>query len=186
MKSVGKIDIGGDFTMQRYVETPDGASKVYNFDTTVARGKWMLLYFGFAKCPDICPAEMEKLAEVLETLKKYGKKIGKDIIPIFATIDPERDTPKIAHDYAKKFHKDMIGLGGTAEMVKKAAQEYRVYFSKSGDDDEYLVDHSIIIYLVDPEGEVADYFTMSVLAPEMTARILQTVDDWRPSEPSDA
>ena len=124
---------------------------------------------------------MTKIGDVIKTLKQYGKKIGKDVLPIFVSIDPGRDSPKVAHDYAKKYNEEFIGLTGTEEMVKKAAQEYRVYVQKSGEGDDYLMDHSIITYLVSPEGEVVDFYTMSVMAPEMAARVLQTMADWQPS-----
>merc|ERR1711997_333066 len=101
--------------------------------------------------------EMEKICEAYDQLmairKKNPDKVG-DIVPVFITVDPERDTPEIVKNYISEFHKDMVGLTGTSEKIMKASKEYRVYFSAGprDEDDDYIVDHTIITYLIDPEG----------------------------------
>lgn len=118
-------------------------------------GRFSLVYFGFTHCPDICPAELDKLAAWLRGLKQRGI----DVQPIFVTCDPARDPPAVLKEYLAEFHPDIVGLTGSYEEVKKACKQYRVYFStppnvKPGQD--YLVDHSIFFYLMDPEGAFVD------------------------------
>lgn len=118
-------------------------------------GKFSLIYFGFSHCPDICPDELDKLGCWLDDLESEGIKPQ----PIFITCDPARDTPDVLKEYLKDFHDGIIGLTGSFDDVKKVCKQYRVYFStppevKPGQD--YLVDHSIFFYLMDPEGEFVD------------------------------
>lgn len=119
-------------------------------------GKWSILYFGFTHCPDICPDELDKLGVWLNSLKKSH---GVEVQPIFVTCDPARDSPAVLKQYLKDFHPDLIGLTGTYDQVKSACKQYRVYFSTPPDvkpGQDYLVDHSIFFYLMDPEGQFVE------------------------------
>ena len=80
-------------------------------------GKWTLLYFGFARCPDICPSEMVKVGKVMDTLKEEHPDIAKNVVPIFVSVDPERDSLKALREYAKDFHPSYIFLTGSPEQV---------------------------------------------------------------------
>lgn len=118
-------------------------------------GKFSIIYFGFTHCPDICPDELDKLSIWIDDLKKRGITLQ----PIFITCDPARDSPEVVKEYLSEFHPDFIGLTGDYNAVKSACKQYRVYFStppslKPGQD--YLVDHSIFFYLMDPEGQFID------------------------------
>lgn len=135
-------------------------------------------------CPDICPEEMTKVSEALQTLEKHGKVIAEGttahLSPVFITIDPERDSPERADEYAKNFHAGFVGLGGSAEEVRLAAKRYRVYYSRDDTPgDEYLVDHSIITYLMDPKGEFAEFYGKNTSAVEMAARVEAKMLAWR-------
>lgn len=106
------------------------------------------VYFGFTHCPDICPEELDKMAQMIDLVKES---CGNIMRPIFITCDPARDTPAVNKEYLKEFHPDLIGLTGTWEQIKAVCKAYRVYFStppnvKPGQD--YLVDHSIYFYLM--------------------------------------
>ena len=81
-------------------------------------GKWTLLYFGFARCPDICPSEMNKVARVMDTLKQQYPELYKKIVPVFVSVDPARDSIQVLKNYAKDFHPDYIFLTGTPEQVQ--------------------------------------------------------------------
>lgn len=118
-------------------------------------GKFSIIYFGFTHCPDICPDELDKLSVWIDKLKERGIQLQ----PIFITCDPARDPPEVLKEYLSEFHPDFLGLTGDYNEIKNACKQYRVYFStppnlKPGQD--YLVDHSIFFYLMDPEGHFID------------------------------
>ncbi len=171
-RSAGKPDLGGSFSL---VDTK--GKRVTSEDLA---GQWTLLYFGFTKCPDVCPDELHKVSAVLENLDARGKRVQ----PVFITIDPHRDTPQRLTSYFADagFHPRFIALTGTDDEVRKACRAYRVYFSKPTAAElkrgDYLLDHSIISYLVDPDGNFADYYGKSLTADEMEAKVAKLTSDW--------
>ena len=114
------------------------------------RGKFLLIYFGFTYCPDICPTDLQNIGLAMDRLGKAGDGVQ----PLFVTLDPERDTAEHLKDYVALFHPRMVALTGDAAAIGKAAGAYRVYYArvptKSGD---YTVDHSAFIYLVGRDGK---------------------------------
>jgi protein SCO1 len=116
------------------------------------RGKYMLVYFGYTYCPDVCPTALNSLTAALQ---KLGPK-AKDLAPIFITVDPQRDTPHVMRRYTAAFSPELIGLTGTPEEIAKVATEYRVYYARhvtGPGPDDYSMDHSSIIYLMGPDGK---------------------------------
>ena len=168
-RNVGKITgtgtalVGGPFTL-----TDQSGRQVSDADF---RGKYMLIFFGYTYCPDICPTELQIMTQALETM---GAK-AKNITPIFISIDPERDTPETLKAYVENFGPRLVGLTGTAEQTAAVAKAYRVYYAKAGktDSPDYLMDHSSIIYLMDRDGRFLKHFTYTTdakaLAEELTA-----------------
>ncbi len=150
-KTSGKALVGGDFTLINQ----DGKT-VTNKDF---EGKYMLIYFGYSFCPDVCPTELQVMTGALEQLGDDAKTIQ----PVFISVDPDRDTPAVMKEYVANFYPGMIGLTGSKKQVAAAAKVYRVYFSKveekGADPDAYAVDHSSIIYLMGPKGEFVKHFS---------------------------
>lgn len=168
---VGRPRIGGPFSLVTSTSHP--------FTHEDLLGSFSLVYFGFTNCPDICPEELDKMGEVVDRIDaKYGKQI---INPVFISCDPARDTvPQLAR-YIDDFHPRMVGLTGTFEAVKQACKAYRVYFSTPPGADpmgDYLVDHSIFFYLMDPEGKFVDAFGRSVDAKETGDKVDAYVKQW--------
>lgn len=146
--SVGKPEIGGPFNLIDHDGKPVSEKDFM--------GKWTMIYFGFTHCPDICPDELQKLAAAIDKIKE---KAGFDIVPVFITVDPERDSVEQVREYVKEFHPKLIGLTGSLEEIKKTARAYRIYYMKTSEEDsDYLVDHSIITYLMDPNMELVKFF----------------------------
>jgi protein SCO1/2 len=130
------------------------------------RGKYMLIFFGFTHCPDICPAELQVMTAALDQL---GNKADK-VLPIFVTVDPERDTPEVLRDFVKNFSPRLVGLTGSPEAVAAAAKAYRVVYSKvdlPNSAGGYTVDHSALVYLMGPDGQYLAHFAYGTSAETM-------------------
>lgn len=134
------------------------------------RGKWMLIYFGYTFCPDVCPTALSVVAGAMEKLTPAEEA---KLVPVFVTVDPKRDTPPVMKDYVAAFHPRMVGLTGSEEQVAKAMKAYKVYGAraKGGDDTSYTVDHSSILYLVGPDGRFVAHFPHGTTADDLAAAL---------------
>ncbi|PKY07903.1 SCO1 protein [Aspergillus campestris IBT 28561] len=145
------------------------------------RGRYSFVYFGFTHCPDICPDELDKMAAIIDNVKAQTK--GENVfLPVFITCDPARDTPEVLKNYLKEFHDDIIGLTGTYEQVRNVCKQYRVYFSTPRDvkpGEDYLVDHSIYFYLMDPEGDFVECIGRQDTPESATRVIMEHINDWK-------
>jgi cytochrome oxidase Cu insertion factor (SCO1/SenC/PrrC family) len=140
---VAEMTIGGPFTLV------DSAG--HNVTDRNFRGKYMLVYFGYTTCPDVCPTTLADVASALDTLGARAAEVQ----PVFITVDPARDTPAVVGAYAANFGPRWVGLTGSADQVATAAHEYRVYYAKHRTGDgplDYTMDHSSILYLIGPDG----------------------------------
>lgn len=170
-KGVGRPKVGGPFELVDQEGRP--------FSQQDMAGKYSLVYFGFTHCPDICPEELDKMASMIDLVEEKAPGV---LLPVFITCDPARDSPAVVKKYLEEFHPKLVGLTGTWEQIKDICKKYRVYFStpqgvKPGMD--YLVDHSIYFYLMDPEGDFVEAIGRQH-SPQEAARImLEHISDYR-------
>jgi protein SCO1/2 len=131
------------------------------------RGKWLLLYFGYTHCPDACPTALNSIAEALDQLGPTRDKIQ----PVFITLDPERDTPEILRSYTSAFQAGIVGLTGSPAQIQTVAKEYRITYLRHPEParDDYSVDHTSIIFLIDPAGRPVSLFSHEA-PPDRLAR----------------
>jgi protein SCO1/2 len=135
------------------------------------RGRLMLMFFGFTHCPDVCPTSLQLIAGALD---KLGTQKAQRVVPIFVTVDPERDTPDVIKDYVGTFDPRIVGLTGTPDEVQTAVRAYRVYARKVPDEaapGQYTMDHTAILYLMGPDGRFITHFTHGTPVDTMAAAI---------------
>ena len=161
-QSTGAATIGGPFTL-----TDETGKKVTDADFT---GKFMLLYFGFTSCPDVCPTELQAMTAAITALGSDGDKIT----PVFITVDPTRDTVDVIAPYVKQFSPRLKGLVGTPDELAHVAKEYRVFYEKVKDEtssDDYTMDHSSVVYLMGPDGKFLTFFGPGTTPDKMAEKI---------------
>lgn len=136
--------IGGDFSLIDH----DGN----NYSLRDARGKLVILFFGYTSCPDICPTSLISIKAILQQLGEHAS----DIQPLFVSVDPERDTPAVLKSYVSYFHPSIIGLTGTTSTLTAISQRYQALFNYSAGvgRDSYIVNHSSNLYIIDAQGQL--------------------------------
>ncbi|XP_021912369.1 protein SCO1 homolog 2, mitochondrial [Carica papaya] len=160
--------IGGSFTL---VDMDNRVVTEKNF-----LGKWVLLYFGYTSSPDDGPEQLQIMAKAIDKLES---KQGIKVLPVFVTIDPQRDTPAQLFAYLKEFDSRIVGLTGPVGAIRQMAQEYRVYFKKVEEEgDDYLVESSHNMYLLNPRGEVLRCFGIEYTAEELSEAIFKEVNGY--------
>jgi protein SCO1/2 len=119
------------------------------------RGKLLIVYFGYIFCPDICPTDLQAIAQAIDQLGPVGDAVQ----PLFITVDPKRDTPEQLANYVPLFHPRLIGLTGSPADIRRVAHGYKVYFAKApqASMSAYMLDHSAFIYLVDADGRYVGF-----------------------------
>ena len=160
--STGQPDVGGPFQLVNQ----DGQA----VDQTLLDGKWSLVFFGFTWCPDYCPTTLG----MLEATKRALGDRADDVQIVFITVDPARDTPQALKDYLSSdgFPEGVIGLTGTPEQVRTAADAYRAVYEKVGEGEAYTMNHSLTIYLMGPDGQFRSALGHD-LGPERSARLIE-------------
>jgi len=140
--------IGGKFSLIDQNDKP--------FTDADLKGKWRLVFFGYTHCPDVCPTALNDLSLALDQLGDKKSQVG----IVFISVDPERDTPDILKSYVESFGGPIVALTGTPDEVKQAAQDYKVYYAKHPRaDGGYDMDHSALIYVMNPQGHFTATFT---------------------------
>jgi protein SCO1/2 len=127
------------------------------------RGRYLLVFFGYSFCPDVCPTTLSTIAD---TYAKLGARKRK-IVPLFVTLDPDRDSPKVLKTYLAAFGPEFVGLTGNAAAIKSAANEYRVYYTKQAlPNGGYAIDHTSVLYLMGPDGTFVTYYDDQTLSAD--------------------
>lgn len=154
-------DIGGDLTLTDH----EGR----DFSLQDLRGKLVLLSFGYTYCPDVCPLILSVSARVADALAERGL----DIVPVFVSLDPKRDTPDVLASYVRHFHPRMIGLTGSPERLARVAERYSARFEVNDDGrgDGYTLDHTSNLYVLDTRGQVAAIVPYGLPAEHVAERI---------------
>jgi len=152
------VQIGGPFQLV----DQDGR----RVDQAMLKGKWTAVFFGFTYCPDVCPTTLQTLGAAAKVLGASAKNLQ----IVFVSVDPGRDSPKALKAYLASpgFPKGVMGLTGTPQQIADTAKAYRVYFAKEGEGETYLVNHTSLIYLMNPEGKFAKVLAYG-LTPDETA-----------------
>jgi protein SCO1/2 len=160
--------IGGPFAL-----TDQNGQTVRDSDFA---GRYRLIYFGFASCPDVCPTDLQVIGQALTQFEKAAPERARKVQPIFISVDPERDTPAVLKDYVAAFHPRLIGLTGPLDEVRAVTKRYGIYFAKQDSEgaSSYLVDHSRQTMLFGPSGE-----PIALLPSDEGAKaVVETLDKW--------
>lgn len=162
--TTGQADVGGPFQL-----TDQSGKRVSDKDF---RGRYMLIYFGYSFCPDVCPTTLAVMAQALEKLGDPSQRIA----PVLITIDPERDTPKVLEDYVKAFGPSFVGLTGSVDEIKAVEKKYRVYAVKKPlEGGNYGMDHSSVIYLMGPDGKLVSFYDEAISPDDLANELKQKI-----------
>lgn len=169
-RTSGTALIGGPFTLTDHQGTRRSEADF--------QGRYMLIFFGYTYCPDICPTTLTTVTQGLDILAESEGAKAAAVTPVFVSIDPARDTPEALAQYVTHFHPAMVGLTGSEEDVAGAAKAYRIFYQKVTQEDatEYLMDHSSIIYLMAPDGSYLAHFTHASTPEEIAEGLAKIVD----------
>lgn len=139
--------IGGPFTL-----TDQNGKKVSDRDF---QGKFRIMYFGYTYCPDVCPVDVQKLAQGMRVLEKRDPALAAQVVPIFVSVDPARDTPAVLRQFVDAFHTRFVGLTGTPAQIAAVAKEFAIFYQAQPRDASggYAVDHSRVAYLMGKQGQ---------------------------------
>ncbi len=152
---------GGTFMLQAH----DG--RVVRDDTY--HGQFLLIYFGYTFCPDVCPTALVNIAAAMDALGDEAERVQ----PLFVTVDPERDTPEVLADYVAAFHPGIVGLSGPPEFVRSMMGKYGVRAEKVDLEDSgtYLVDHTSSVFVMGPDGAYVERMPHTMPGDDIAARM---------------
>jgi protein SCO1/2 len=160
--------IGGDFNLL------DSSGKMLSSKTF--RGRYMLIYFGYSSCPDICPTSLLLMTSALQQLGPEARKI----VPIFISLDPARDTPEKIATYVQNFSPNLVGLTGNKKQIRKVADDYKIYFKKiavKNSAADYMIDHSGFIYLIDEDGKYLAHFSHKISEQQLVDGLRKNIEE---------
>lgn len=112
------------------------------------RGRWLLVFFGYTYCPDVCPTTLNNIAETMSDLGPLAERVQ----PLFVTVDPARDTPAVLAAYTAAFDPRILGLTGSPDQISTVAEEFGARYFRREVDGDYFVDHTATVYVIGPDG----------------------------------
>jgi len=161
--ATGKGAIGGPFHL-----VDQNGKRVSDADF---KGRYMLIFFGYTSCPDVCPTALQGVGDMLDILGNDAAKIA----PLFISVDPGRDTVDVLKAYVRNFHKNIIGLTGSVDQINAVTRAYRAYYSigtdPTGKGENYTVNHSAYLYLMGPNGTFLTAFGYQISPQDMALKI---------------
>jgi len=155
--------IGGPFTL-----TNQNGKTVTDADFA---GKYRIVYFGYTYCPDVCPTHLTKIGAALRTLDKQAPRTAQKIVPLFISVDPERDTPAQLKQYVGNFHPRLVGLTGTPQAIAQVAKAYAIAYMKEPTPSGYLMGHTEVAYLMGPDGKPITSLPLEKDPPAIVAEL---------------
>ncbi len=155
--------IGGLFTL-----TDQDGKNVTDADFA---GKYRIVYFGYTYCPDVCPTDLTKIGAALRTLDKQAPRTAQKIVPLFITVDPERDGPAQLKQYVGNFHPRLVGLTGSPQAIAQVAKAYAVAYMKQPTPSGYLMGHTEVAYLMGPDGKPITSLSLEKDPPAIVAEL---------------
>jgi protein SCO1/2 len=163
---VAPSDIGGPFQLIDQSGTP--------VDQHILRGKWSAVFFGYTYCPDVCPTTLAALGQAVEDLGPDASRFQ----VVFITVDPERDTPAALKAYlaSPTFPKGAVGLTGSSRQIAAVARAYHVYYQKAPQGSSYSMDHSAVVYLMDPQGRFVRPLDVGVAPLQIAGQIRTAIN----------
>ena len=161
--------IGGAFVLT----DQDG----HRFTDRDLAGRYAIMYFGYTFCPDVCPTDMAAIAAGLKQVEASDPAIAAKVVPVFVSVDPQRDTPAVVRQFVRAFHPRAVGLTGSADAIKQVAKEYAVFAGRgeTSPGGGYLVNHSRVAYLMGPDGKPIALAGQEAGPSEVAATIRQWV-----------
>lgn len=155
--------IGGPFTL-----VDQNGKAVTDADFA---GRYRIVYFGYTYCPDVCPTDLTKIGAALRTLDKQAPRTAQKIVPLFISVDPERDTPAQLKQYVANFYPRLVGLTGKPEAIAQVANEYAVAYMKQPTPSGYLMGHTQVAYLMGPDGKPITSLPLEKDPPAIVAEL---------------
>lgn len=158
-------DLGGSYSVVDETGAP--------FTEKSLPGKYRIYFFGFTYCPDVCPTALGTVAAALDTLGKQADAF----VPLFVTVDPERDTVDVVRDYTDAFDSRIIGLTGSPQQIAVITKAFKIYYSKVPQGDSYTMGHSGLLYVMNPEGKLVAFFNHEDTAEKLAAGLRQVLEN---------
>jgi len=158
------VSLGGPFRLIDQTGTPRTEADFH--------GSYPLIYFGFTRCPDLCPRSLGTMGAAMDELSARAPEKARRLALLFITVDPERDTVAVMKDYVGKFHPRLLGLTGSAQEIERVTRNYGTFYAPVPEEGgDYAMDHSGFIVLMGPAGEYLTYFESDVRLDELVAEL---------------